>query len=258
MPAESTGQGLNLWNILLESHPISKIVFLLLIGCSILSIGVIIERHLVLKRARIATAESLAQLNAWAQSGQWQTARAQIALATREKSPLFSVLRAGISYWQQLVGVGETRLEVMEALVVDQVGRELRLVRAMLRSNLSILANITSVAPFIGLFGTVVGILLTFDKISRSGNMGQNIVAGGIADALVATAMGLFAAIPAVLAYNYFNDKVAQIVLSMEEIALERIYFLVQREQVEGVPAPLTPVAIATAPAQTGGHPENQ
>ena len=58
----------------------------------------------------------------------------------------------------------------------------------------------------------------------------------GIADALIATAMGLFAAIPAVLAYNYFTDKVSQLVLAMEEVALERIYFLVQREQVEGAP----------------------
>ena len=253
MPPESAGQGLNLLTILSESHPISKVVFMLLVGCSILSIGVIIERYLVLGRARKATSEALTQLDEWAEKGQWQTARDEIAHATREKSPLFSVLRAGISYWQQLVGVGETRLEVMEALVMDQVGRELRLVRAMLRSNLPILANITSVAPFIGLFGTVVGILLTFDKISRSGNMGQNIVAGGIADALIATAMGLFAAIPAVLAYNYFTDKVGQIVLSMEEIALERIYFLVQREQVDGVAAPLSPAKLDGAPAQIGG-----
>jgi biopolymer transport protein ExbB/TolQ len=129
--------------------------------------------------------------------------------------------------------VGETRLEVMEALVTDAVTRELKLVRSMLRANLPILANIASVAPFIGLFGTVVGIILTFQQISATGHMGQELVASGIADALIATAMGLFAAIPAVIAYNYFTDKISQIILSIEEVALERIYFLVQREQVE-------------------------
>jgi len=242
----SEGQGLNLWKILMDAHPVSKIVFALLIGCSILSVAIIVERFLVLKRARQSTAAALAQLDEWAQAGQWQTAREAISGAKREAAPLFSVLRAGISYWQQLVGVGETRLEVMEALVVEQVSRELRLVRSMLRSNLTILANITSIAPFIGLFGTVVGIILTFDAISRSGNMGQELVASGIADALVATAMGLFAAIPSVVAYNYFTDKISQVILSMEEIALERIYFLVQREQIEGVASPPLSATSAT------------
>ena len=90
--------------------------------------------------------------------------------------------------------------------------------------------NIASVAPFIGLFGTVVGIILTFDTISKKGNMGQDLVASGIADALVATAMGLFAAIPAVIAYNFLTDRVSQVVLEMEAVAMERIYYMVQRE----------------------------
>ena len=109
--------------------------------------------------------------------------------------------------------MGETRLEVMETMVLEAVTRELKLVRSMLRVNLPILANIASVAPFIGLFGTVIGIILTFDSIARTGNMGQDLVASGIADALVATAMGLFAAIPAVIAYNFFVDRVNQLIL---------------------------------------------
>lgn len=235
-PAASS-KGLDLFQILMHSPPISKIVFLTLVACSILSIAVIIERLIVLQRVRQSTSGALSDLDTWAQSGEWTAARAQIAQSQRKSAPLFSVLRAGMAYWQELVMVGETRLEVMEALVNEAVTRELKLVRSMLRANLPILANIASVAPFIGLFGTVVGIILTFDTISRTGNMGQELVASGIADALVATAMGLFAAIPAVIAYNYFTDKIAQIILSIEEVALERIYFLVQREQVEPVAA---------------------
>jgi biopolymer transport protein ExbB/TolQ len=208
-------------------------VFGLLVASVVLAVAVIIERFIVFKRVKSSTDMALAQLDNWAKTNQWQAAREQITRANRQQAPLFSVLRAGIVYWQELVSFGETRLEVMEALVHDAVTRELKLVRAMLRANLPILANISSVAPFIGLFGTVVGIIMTFQTISKQGNMGPDIVSSGIADALIATAMGLFAAIPAVIAYNYFTDRISQLLLSMEEVALERIYFLVQREQVE-------------------------
>ena len=238
-PSPAAGHGLNIIELILNAHWVSKLVFACLVSCSVLSIGVIIERSIVLGKARRSTAAALAQLDEWRAKHEWTAARTAIQEATREKQPLFSVLRAGIVYWQELAAVGETRLEVLESLGMEQVSRELRLVRSMLRANLPILANITSVAPFIGLFGTVVGIILTFDAISRSGNMGQDLVASGIADALVATAMGLFAAIPAVLAYNYFTDKVSQLVLSMEEIAMERIYFLMQRE-IPHAPAPIS------------------
>jgi biopolymer transport protein ExbB/TolQ len=232
LAAAEKGGGLDLWTILLHASPISKLVFVLLIGCSVLSIAVIIERWIVLRRAEKSTEDALQLLDTWTMTHQWGVAREEIARSTRETSPMFSVLRTGTSYWQELVGVGENRLEVMETMVTEAVGRELKLVRSMMKANLPILANIASVAPFIGLFGTVVGIILTFDSISRTGNMGQELVASGIADALVATAMGLFAAIPALLAYNYFTDRISQIILTMEESALERIYFLVQREQV--------------------------
>ena len=222
--------GMNLWAILLASHPISKIVFVLLIGCSILSIAVIIERWIILKRTRQSLLQAAEQLDTWSMARQWEAAREEIIHATRTQSPLYSALRAGVAYWQELVDAGETRMEVMESMVTEAVGRELKLVRSMLRANLPILSNIASVAPFIGLFGTVVGIILTFDAISRTGNMGQELVASGIADALVATAMGLFAAIPAVIAYNFFTDHINQIILDMEATALERIYYLVQRK----------------------------
>jgi len=232
LAAAGGGGGMNLWTILLKSSPVSKTVFVLLIGCSVLSIAVIVERWIVLIRTKRATEDALGLLDGWAMTSQWQTAREEIAKSTRETMPLFSVLRSGINYWQELVGVGETRLEVMEAMVTEAVTRELKLVRGMLRSNLPILANIASVAPFIGLFGTVVGIILTFQTIADKGNMGQELVASGIADALVATAMGLFAAIPAVIAYNFFTDHINQLILTIEEVSMERIYFLVQREDV--------------------------
>jgi len=203
----------------------------------VLSIAVIVERWIVFKKTQDAIDESLSALDSWSMTQQWDTAREEICKADRATSPLYSVLNAGVSYWQELEDVGETRLEVMETMVLEAVTRELKLVRSMLRVNLPILANVASVAPFIGLFGTVVGIILTFDSIARTGNMGQDLVASGIADALVATAMGLFAAIPAVIAYNFFVDRVNIIILTIEKVAMERIYFLVQRENVIAPPA---------------------
>lgn len=231
MAQAAEAPGLDLWNILLNAHPVSKVVFAILVVCSVWSVAVIIERIIVLRRTWRNALEGQALLDAWAESSDWTMGKETIRRATREGSPLFSVLRAGIACWDELLQVGETRIEVMEDMVNSAIGRELKLVRAMLRANLSSLANISSTAPFIGLFGTVIGIILTFDTIAREHNMGPDLVGSGIADALVATAMGLFAAIPAVIAYNVFTDKVNQSVLGMEEIAMERIYFLVERTE---------------------------
>jgi biopolymer transport protein ExbB/TolQ len=169
-------------------------------------------------------------LDNWAATRDWESARTRVVQSTRDASPLLSLLRSGVVYWQELTAVGETRVEVMELMVKEAVERELKLIASMMRANLPILANIASVAPFIGLFGTVIGIILTFDHIQRTGNLGIELVASGIADALVATALGLFAAIPAVLAYNVFTSKINVLLLQMEETAMERIYFLVQRK----------------------------
>jgi len=230
--------GFDIWKVLVQSSPVSKFVFLTLVICSVLSIAVIIERWIVLSKARKAIESDIAQLDEWGHAQQWDDARAGIETAERDTQPLFSVLRAGIAYWQELMMVGETRVEVMENMVESAINRELKLVKAVFRQRLPILANIASTAPFIGLFGTVVGIILTFNAIASKGNLGMDVVGSGIADALVATAMGLFAAIPAVLAYNAFIDWSNQLIMMMEETVLERIYFLVQREHLSGSKSP--------------------
>ncbi len=230
MAVHVAGRGLDLMLILTHATLFGKLVFVILVGCSILSIAVIVERYLVLKRVRASIEQNLIALNGWAANQNWADGRTMISTATREKNPLFSVLRMGVAYWQELGSVGEQRLDVKESMVNAAIVRELKLVRITLRTRLSILANVASVAPFIGLFGTVTGIIATFDTISRTGTMGQDLVASGIAEALVAPALGLFAAIPAVIGYNAFVDQINNMVLAMEEAALERIYFLVQRE----------------------------
>jgi biopolymer transport protein TolQ len=90
-----------------------------------------------------------------------------------------------------------------------------------LEKRVTFLATAASVSPYIGLFGTVVGIMIAFQRIGATGSTNLAIVAPGISEALIATAMGLFAAIPAVLAYNHFTHRVKEFSATMDDFALE-------------------------------------
>lgn len=97
--------------------------------------------------------------------------------------------------------------------------QQLHIEKTRLENGLAVLASIGSTSPFIGLFGTVWGIMHALKTISSSGSAGLDVVAGPIGEALIATAMGIAAAIPAVLAYNYFLRKVHLAVTAMEHFA---------------------------------------
>ena len=100
---------------------------------------------------------------------------------------------------------------------------------AELNRGLSGLATIGSTAPFVGLFGTVVGIINAFQGISQERSTGLGAVAGGISEALVATAIGLFVALPAVWMFNYFNTKVEGFDVEMENASSELIDYFLKR-----------------------------
>ncbi len=88
---------------------------------------------------------------------------------------------------------------------------------------LGVLATLGNVSPFVGLFGTVLGIIRAFEAIAKTGSGGLGTVSAGIAEALVATAAGLFVAIPAVMAYNYFLGKVKLFATAMDNTASEMV-----------------------------------
>jgi biopolymer transport protein TolQ len=90
-----------------------------------------------------------------------------------------------------------------------------------LEKRVSMLATVASVAPFIGLFGTVVGITIAFQRIGSTGSTNLAVVGPSISEALIATAAGLFAAIPAVLAYNHFTTQVKGFASDMDDFSLE-------------------------------------
>ena len=101
---------------------------------------------------------------------------------------------------------------------------------ARLKRGIGILATVGSTAPFVGLFGTVVGIINAFKSIGASGGGGINVVAGGIAEALVATAFGLLVAIPAVWAYNALTTKVEGLSLDLDNASAELIEIFLRWE----------------------------
>lgn len=146
-------------------------------------------------------------------------------------SPVARVLEAGLL---AVVDQGESvvsgerlsrRLELCKGAMQRASGSEV----ARLERYLSSLATLGNVSPFVGLFGTVVGIIRAFEAIARTGSGGLGTVSAGIAEALVATAAGLFVAIPAVMAYNYFLNRVKLFVTAMDNAASELVDRLVDR-----------------------------
>jgi len=103
----------------------------------------------------------------------------------------------------------------------EAIAQEVVVQTSMLQRNLPTLATVASTAPYVGLLGTVLGILEAFHTIAVTGKTGASIVAGGISEALVTTALGLAVAIPAVMAYNYFNGVVNRISLIVETHAID-------------------------------------
>jgi biopolymer transport protein TolQ len=145
------------------------------------------------------------------------------------------VFAAGVSEWRRSTATG----------TVDRGGTRERLATAMgaavaseidkLSDRLNILATVGSVAPFVGLFGTVCGIMSSFSSIGEAQNTSLAVVAPGIAEALFATAIGLFAAIPAVIAYNRFSHGINRIEARLNRFA-DGFHATLSR-QLEGEPA---------------------
>ena len=111
-----------------------------------------------------------------------------------------------------------------EETLIALLGEEVKALRWEAEQRLSPLGTIANVAPFIGLFGTVVGVIHAFHAISLKMGAGPSVVAGGIAEALISTAAGLFVAIPAVVAFNYFLKQARRLSIELERVATLMIH----------------------------------
>lgn len=183
------------WALFMQADIVVKAVILLLLAASVWSWAIIIERSLrftALNRAVAAFEERF-----------WRAKSLDELKTTRGSHPAGDLFMAGMDEW---------RASVEGRSAVDREGVRARLESVMsssidrsisdLSDRLSVLATIGSVSPFVGLFGTVWGIMRSFTAIGVTQNTSLAVVAPGIAEALFATAIGLFAAIPAVIGYN--------------------------------------------------------
>jgi biopolymer transport protein TolQ len=211
-----TGQKLDLWALVLQSRGAVLFVLILLVLFSLLSWYVIVYKIMVLRRARIETEAFLETF--------WNSKRLDaIYQASNEKlnSPVAQMFKAGYVELSKLKTQNATQSN-SETQLSDLENIERALKRAQntettqLERLIPFLATTGSTAPFVGLFGTVWGIMTSFVDIGVKGNASLSTVAPGIAEALIATAIGLVAAIPAVVAYNFFNDRIKVLVSDME------------------------------------------
>jgi biopolymer transport protein ExbB len=205
---------------------LAKIVVIILFIMSAWSIGVMIDRFIAFNAARTQSRAFAPAVAGALREGKLDEA---IRVAERnKKSHLAKVVTAGLQEFRAHRDSNEISGEQIEASK-RALERAEAIVHAELKRGLGGLATIGSTSPFIGLFGTVVGILNAFREIASQKATGLGAVAGGISEALVTTAIGLFVAIPAVMMFNYFTNKVEAFDVEMDNSSSELIdYFIKQ------------------------------
>jgi len=186
----------SLWSLFLRADFIVKSVILMLIGCSIYSWAVIIEKFRLFKKINLESEEFEEKF--------WKSKSAETfynSLPADIENPtalLFKDTMQSLLKAKSKTNLNERMASILEVNIEKQIFK--------IDKGFTFLATVGSTAPFIGLFGTVWGIMNSFQSIAISRNTSLAIVAPGIAEALFATALGLLAAIPAVVAYNKFNN----------------------------------------------------
>ena len=213
---------MGLWN---SMGMLAKGVVILMVLMSIYSIWVMVERFLTFQQAKNQSLKLLGALSNVLTKGDYQQA---IDITKKYKdSHLAKVISAGLLEFEAArrdKKIADPEMPVEAAR--QGMDRTAMITVAELKENLGVLATIGATAPFVGLFGTVVGIINAFSKMATSGG-GIASVSAGISEALVTTAFGLFVAIPAVWAYNYFQNRIDRFTVEMSNSGSEMsIYFM--------------------------------
>jgi len=207
----------------------ARSVVIVLALMSIWTIKVSIDRFLLFRSAKKQSIDFL-PLATQCLKGNKLPEAVELAKKYR-KSHLSRVVSAGLQEMQS-----ESKEGIEGGLMLDAVrrsmDRESILVSTELKTGISTLATIGSTAPFIGLFGTVYGIIHAFEAMAASGSGGLASVSQGIAEALVTTAFGLFVAIPAVWMFNVFTGRVDYFVLEMNNSSSEMVDFFIKKQNV--------------------------
>ena len=206
----------------------AKAVVIILFFMSAWSIGVMIDRYMAFGAARKQSRSFAPAVAGALREGKLDEA---IKIADRfKKSHLAKVVVAGLQEFQAHQGSSEISGEEIDASR-RALERAEAIVHAELKRGVSALATIGSTAPFVGLFGTVVGIIDAFQTMATQKTPGIGAIAGGISEALVTTAFGLIVAVPAVWAFNYFTGRIDAFDVEMGNSSSELVDYFLKRSQ---------------------------
>ncbi|MBN9408226.1 MAG: protein TolQ [Burkholderiales bacterium] len=230
-------QDLSILHLVLSASIVVQLVMLLLVGVSIASWAAIFRKIFALRRIKALNENFEREFWSGASLNDLYAAAAQNA---RSAGPMERIFASGMREYQKLrerrIADANTLLDGARRAMRASFQRELDAAE----SNLSFLASVGSVSPYVGLFGTVWGIMHAFTGLASLQQVTLATVAPGIAEALVATAIGLFAAIPAVVAYNNFARDIDRIAIKLETF-IEEFSNILQRN-------------LGAAPAAAPGH----
>lgn len=182
-----------------KGGPIMYLIFM----CSILGVAIIFERSVKLRDKRIFPEDFVIQIKAFLKKRDISRA---IALCESRKIPLARIIRMGLLKYKDGVAEVERAIESAGSLEIAILGERLRM--------LSALANLS---PLLGFLGTVTGMIKSFNIIAATGSGRPDLIAGGISEALITTAAGLFVGVPLTVAYFYFQGRVESIIIELEE-----------------------------------------
>jgi len=204
---------------------------------SIIGVWSVIERLVVLRRRRVIPKAFVERFLMHLRAGRMDKTEA-IAVCQQNQSPMADIFLHGIRKW------GRPSVELEQA-VIDGGERQV----TQLKKGLRVLNGVSTLSPLIGLLGTVVGMIRSFNDIAMAGAMGQTqTLANGIALALLSTAVGLFIAIPAMAAYLYLAGRIDSIVMEMDRLGQELVHLIsaeALRERAVSVPTQTEPVPAA-------------
>ncbi|HEX9835878.1 MAG TPA: protein TolQ [Alphaproteobacteria bacterium] len=217
--AGSVSTDLSIWGLFMQADLLVKLVMLILVLASFWCWAIIFEKVMRMRRLR---GQAVAFEESFWSGGSLDDLYDR--LGSRPEDPMTAIFIAAMREWRRAAARGLKGEHARESLAerIDRV-MHITLTREMehLERYMTFLASVGSTAPFVGLFGTVWGIMNSFQSIAISKNTSLAVVAPGIAEALFATALGLIAAIPAVIAYNKLSNDLGRYAARLESFAGE-------------------------------------
>ena len=180
-----------------------------IVACSIIMAAIILERLWTLQKKRVLPDDLTAQITHWASHNQLSSEHLQ---QLHESSPLGQILAAGLNNSRRGREIMKEAIEEVAGQVVHEMERYL-----------NTLGTIAAITPLLGLLGTVIGMIKVFSSIKLEGTGNTAVLAGGISQALITTAAGLTVAIPSLFFYRFFQRRVDELVVSMEQEAIKLV-----------------------------------